>query len=294
MEQIPSAWKERVNKTGACKMTAEEHLKQGDLKSALQSLQEQVRAQPGKAEYRVFLFQLLAVLGQWDRALTQLNVAGELDDAALAMVAMYRQVIACERFREEVFRGRKEPVVFGQPEKWLALAFQALKLTAEGQYIKSQELRERAFESAPAISGSIDGTSFDWLADSDPRLGPVFEAMIEGRYFWVPIQRIRSVAIEKPVDLRDVVWIPAHFTWTNGGESYGVIPARYPESYNNNDPLFALSRKTAWQDFGKGLFLGIGQKTLATDSSDYALMDVRSIQFNAAVDEEPIMEHPGG
>ncbi len=273
-------------------MTAEDCLQQGDIQGALSHLQEQVRAQPAKSEYRVFLFQLLSVMGQWDRALTQLSVAGELDDATLAMVAMYRQVIACERFREEVFLGQHDPVVFGQPQEWLALSLQALKLTAEGQYLKSQDLREQAFELAPAISGNIDGTAFDWLADSDPRLGPVFEAMIEGRYFWVPMQRIRSISIEKPVDLRDVIWIPAHFTWTNGGESYGVIPARYPESYKIDDPLFALSRKTAWQDCGNGLFLGIGQKILTTDASDYALLDIRSIEFNSA--DEPSTEHSGG
>lgn len=273
-------------------MTADEYVKQGDLNAALLQLQSQVKAQPAKAEYRIFLFQLLSVMGQWERALTQLNVAGELDDSTLAMVAMYRQVIACERVREEVFLGRHDPLVFGRPEEWLALSIQALKLTAGGQYTKSQDLREQAFESASAISGNIDGTAFEWLADSDPRLGPVFEAMIEGRYFWVPIQRIRSVDIEKPVDLRDVVWIPAHFTWTNGGESYGVIPARYPESYKADDPLFALSRKTAWQDCGNGLFLGCGQKILTTESSDYALMDIRSIQFNSA--DEPSVESSGG
>lgn len=273
-------------------MTAEEYLMQGDITEALHRLQEQVKAQPAKAECRVFLFQLLSVMGQWDRALTQLSVAGDLDDGALAMVAMYRQVIACERFREAVFLGRQDPVVFGQPEEWLALSLQALKLTAEGQYLKSQHLRNQAFELAPAVSGNIDGMAFDWLADSDPRLGPVIEAIIEGRYFWVPMQRIRSINIEKPVDLRDVVWLPAHFTWTNGGESYGVIPARYPESYKTDDPLFALSRKTAWQDCGNSLFLGIGQKTLTTESSDYPLMDIRFIQLNSA--DEPPMEHPGG
>ena len=273
-------------------MTADEYVKQGNLNAALKQLQEQVKAQPANVEYRVFLFQLLSVLGQWDRALTQLSVAGELDAATLAMVAMYRQVIACERFREDVFLGQRDPVVFGQPEEWLALSIQALKLSAEGQYLKSQDLRDRAFELAPAISGSIDGTVFDWLADSDPRLGPVLEAIIEGCYFWVPLQRIRSLNIEKPVDLRDVAWIPAHFTWTNGGESYAVLPARYPESYKNDDPLFALSRKTAWQDCGNGFFLGIGQKTLTTESSDYALMDIRNIQLDSA--DEPPMEHSGG
>jgi type VI secretion system protein ImpE len=269
-------------------MTAEEYLKQGDLAAALQRLQEQVRAQPAKAEYRVFLFQLLAVMGQWERALTQLNVAAELDAATLAMVAMYRQVIACERFREDVFLGRQDPVVFGKPEEWVALLLSALKLTAQGEYAKSQALRNQAFELAPVVSGKIDGIEFEWLADSDVRLGPVLEAMVEGRYLWVPIQNISSIAIDKPVDLRDVAWLPAHFTWINGGESYGVMPGRYPCSYDNDDPLLALSRKTIWEDCGNELFLGLGQKILTTETTDYPLLDVRSIHFNAPVGQSSV------
>jgi type VI secretion system protein ImpE len=261
-------------------MIAEELLQQGDLKAALEQLQGQVKAQPAKAEYRVFLFQLLSVLGQWDRALTQLNVAGELDAATLAMVAMYRQVIACECFREAVFLGQKDPVIFGKPEEWIALLLQALKLSAQGQSLKSQELRSRAFELIPAVSGSIDGTAFEWLADSDARLGPIVEAMVEGRYLWIPLQCIATINIEKPVDLRDVVWLPAHFTWVNGGESYGIIPARYPLSYKHDDPLLALSRKTVWEDCGNDLFFGLGQKILTTETADYALLDVRTIGFD--------------
>jgi len=260
-------------------MTAEEHLQQGDLKGALQKLQEQVRAQPSKVEYRIFIFQLLAVLGQWDRALTQLNVIEELDDAALAMVVMYRQVIDCERSREEVFLGHRDPVILGQPAEWVALLLQALKLTAEGQYLKSQELRSRAFELAPTLSGSINGTDFDWLADSDTRLGPMLEVIVEGRYLWVPLERIASVTIEEPTDLRDVIWLPAHFAWINGSEYYGVIPARYPASYNSVDPLLALCRKTKWEDCGNDLFLGLGQKILTTEVDDFPLLDVRSIRF---------------
>ncbi|CAA9889681.1 putative cytoplasmic protein,SciE [Candidatus Methylobacter favarea] len=263
-------------------MTAEEYLKHGDIKAALQQLQEQVKAHPAKVEYRIFLFQLLSVMGQWDRALTQLNVAGSLDNASLAMVSMYRQVIACERFREAVFSGDGEPVVFGHPEEWVALLVQALKLTAQGQYLKSRTLRKRAFELAPGCSGTIDTQNFDWLADSDARLGPVIEVIIEGRYLWAPQQRIHSIIIETPVDLRDVIWLPAHFAWSNGGESYGLIPARYPASYQSDDPLLALSRKTEWKNCGDESFLGFGQKIWVTESADYPLMDVRTIQFNSS------------
>jgi type VI secretion system protein ImpE len=270
----------------------EQSLQEGNLQEALAQLQNQVRKDPANASLRVFLFQLLSALGQWGRALTQLNVAGELDSATLAMVAMYRQVIACERFREEVFLGKQDPVVFGRPEEWIALLMQALKLTAQGQYLKSQELRTSAFELAPAISGNIDGAAFEWLADSDARLGPVLEAIVEGRYLWIPFGCIASVTIEKPIDLRDIVWLPAHFTWVNGGESYGVIPSRYPASYNTDDPLLALSRKTKWENLGSDLFLGLGQKILTTETADYPLLDVRSIRFDPS--QEIALEYSGG
>ena len=69
---------------------AEQVLRDGDPELALRLLTDQVRANPADAKLRVFLFQLLCVLGRWDRALNQLNVAGELDASTLAMVQTYR------------------------------------------------------------------------------------------------------------------------------------------------------------------------------------------------------------
>ena len=270
------------------KLSAEEYLQQGDLQEALQQLQQQVRAQPANVQHRTFLFQLLCIQGQWERALIQLSVAGELDDSTLAMVSMYRQVIACERVREEVFKGNKEPVVFGRPEEWVALLIQALHLSSQGKIAQSQELRARALDAATTISGTINSKSFAWLADSDPRLGPVIEVIIDGRYLWIPQERIRTISIEAPVDLRDLIWLPTHFLWSNGGESYGLIPTRYPGSYLSEDPLLALSRKTEWQDCGHDLFIGHGQKMLVTEASDYSLLDVREIQLNSVEEETPV------
>lgn len=61
--------------------------------------QAEVRKAPADAKRRVFLFQLLAVMGDWDRALNQLNVAGELDSGTLAMVSTYREALRCEVLR---------------------------------------------------------------------------------------------------------------------------------------------------------------------------------------------------
>lgn len=268
-------------------MTPEDYLKAGNLKESLQLLQERIKKQPSNSADRIFLFQLLSVMGQWERAQTQLKVLKELDERSIPMVLIYRQVIACEQYREQVFLGQQEPVIFGKPKKWIALLVQALRLTAERNYEASRNLRTQAFEEAASNYGTINGESFAWIADSDPRIGPILEAYIDGRYLWIAWESIRSIVIEEPVDLRDVVWLPAHFTWINGGESYGLLPTRYPFSYQI-DPQLALSRKTIWEEYPYDLCIAYGQRMWTTDQSEYALMDTRAITItpNSEQDKE--------
>jgi type VI secretion system protein ImpE len=259
--------------------TPQELLRAGQLGDALQELQQQVRKNPADAKARVFLFQLLAVLGQWERALTQLNVSGELDPGALAMVQTYREALRCEALREQVFAGKRSPMIFGDPEPWIALMLQALQLDGEGRSAEAQKVRAQAFEQAPATAGSIDGQAFEWIADADQRLGPILEVIVNGNYYWVPMHRIRRVRMEAPEDLRDAVWMPAYLTWSNAGESVGLIPTRYPGTQACEDDQLRLARKTEWTAVGEDAYTGLGQRLLATDSAEYALMDIRQIEF---------------
>lgn len=261
-------------------MEAEEHVRAGRLKEALAELQARVRKQPADAKLRVFLFQLLAVLGQWDRALTQLQVAGELDPSALAMVQTYREALRCELLRREVFAGHRSPVVFGEPAEWMALLVQALKLGADGKLEEAQALRDRAFAAAPTTPGEIDDRRFEWLADADPRLGPMLEAIVNGRYAWIPFHRLSRIELEKPSDLRDLVWTAANLTFENGGQSVALIPTRYPGFEAVEDPRLAMSRATEWRERPFGLFEGIGQRVLTTDQGEHALLDTRVISLD--------------
>jgi type VI secretion system protein ImpE len=86
---------------------AEQSLRNGDPAAALAHLQEQVRAKPADPRLRIFLFQLLCVLGQWERALNQLDVASGLDTEALAMAKTYGDAVRCEAIRDDVFAGKK-------------------------------------------------------------------------------------------------------------------------------------------------------------------------------------------
>ena len=265
---------------------AERAVREGELDTALSLLQGQVRQDPGAAKLRIFLFQLLCVSGQWDRARTQLDLAADLDAGALALAQMYREAIQCERLRAEVFAGRKSPVVFGEPDEWLALLIESLLVTGTARAAEAPNLRARAFDAAPASPGTIDGEPFEWIADADMRLGPVCEAVINGRYYWVPFARLSRIDLEPPADLRDFVWMPAHFAFENGGEAVGVIPTRYPQSEVSPDPLIRLARRTTWEEVAPDEFHGLGQRVLATDAGQHSLLDVRSIRLGATTADD--------
>src|SRR4051812_44308401 len=169
-------------------MTPEELLKQGKLDDCLTAVEKQIRANPADPKLRVLLFQVLAVMGQWDRAQTQLQVAAGMNQANMLMAQVCKQAILCEHLRAEVWAGKRTPLVLGEPEQWVGWMVQAQAMTAAGQHAAASELRARAFEEAPGVAGTIAvGESkpqpFEWIADADERLGPILEAVVDGKYY---------------------------------------------------------------------------------------------------------------
>ncbi|MDX2147799.1 MAG: type VI secretion system accessory protein TagJ [Planctomycetota bacterium] len=277
-------------------MKAADLIKAGKVDEGLLKLQDEVRANPADAKLRVFLFQLLSVMGQWERALTQLDVSAQMDPVNLLMAQVCRQAIMCEMFRAEVFAGQRAPLVFGEPEQWVALMIQANMLEAQGKASEARPLRDQALELAPAVPGTITlGTNetgqggdakgqgkqvaFGWIADADERMGPIAEGIIEGKYYWIPWQRIKALVLEAPADLRDAVWLPATFIWTTGASSVGLMPARYPGSESSPDGLIRLGRKTEWVPGPGGTERVVGQRLFATDEGEFAMLDCRNIQL---------------
>ncbi len=261
---------------------AETALRAGDPRAALQQLTAAVRAKPADASLRVFLAQLLCVLGQWERAHTQLNVVADLDALAIPMRETVGHAIRCELMRAQVFAGKRTPMVFGQPDEWLALLIESLLQQGQGQEALSQDLAQRAFDAAPASRGRIDDQPFEWLADADSRLGPVLEACVNGRYYWVPFARLAQVSFEPPEDLRDCVWMPAQLSFANGGETVALVPTRYAGSHDSADGLICLARKTEWTPIGEERYAGLGQRVLVSDAGEHDLMTVRRIEFDDA------------
>ena len=261
-------------------MNAAELLRSGDVDAALKRLTEQIRADPSNSKLRVFLFQLLCVNGAWARAKTQLDVALSMDKDTMLMSRVYSEAMQCEEERRKAFAGEAAPTIFGAPQPWMAELFEAIRLDRREEHQAAGALRERAFAAAPATSGKIDGREFAWIADADGRLGPLVEAIINGRYFWVPFLRLARIAVEAPSDLRDQVWMPAHVTFANGGETVALIPTRYFGSESSPDPLIRLARKSEWAEVAPGTFEGRGQRLFATDEGEFPLMDIRLVELD--------------
>jgi type VI secretion system protein ImpE len=163
----------------------------------------------------------------------------------------------------------------------MGLLIKANELVALGQTATAADLRAQAFNAAPPTAGTINGKPFLWIADADQRLGPMLEVILDGGYYWIPFHRIRRIHIEKPSDLRDLVWIPAQFVWSNGGENSGHVPARYPRSEIANDDALRLGRRTEWADTGEGLITGLGQRVLATDTDEHPLLECGIIDLQS-------------
>ena len=250
------------------------------LDGALKALQQEIRSHPDELRLRVLLFQLLSLLGQWERALAQLQVIAKLDDSLTLLAQTYRVALRSEIFRADVFAGKRAPHILGEPKAWLAQLIEALQQEHQGQTKLAQALRRDAIEGAPEIAGSAGEQEFNWITDGDARLGPILEAIMQGQYYWLSFDQISQIRMEAPTDLRDLVWAQARITLINEGEIMALLPVRYLDLSAADDAI-RLAQKTDWKCIAEDMYVGQGQKMWMTDQAEFALLDTRAIHFTS-------------
>lgn len=258
---------------------AESRLRAGDLTGALEALSAQVRSMPSDAAARVFLFQLLAATGQWGRARIQLEASQQLDAGNAILGAMYEGLLSVEEQRTAFFAGEGMPVLHSSGD-WMELLAQAVLFDAQEERVSASQARAQAFALAPATPGMLDGTPFAWLADADPRFGPCLEMLVEGAYAWVACSELASLQLEPPMSLCDTLWVPAVIGWHDGRQSHGFVFGRYPGSERAHDAALQLGRRTEWTGSEGDGWRGCGQRMLASDTKEHALLDVRRLTFD--------------
>lgn len=243
----------------------------------IEELQADIRNNPGKVEYRIHLSQLLMVSGQWQKALQQLQTAAQLDNKAAAMAQTYRALIQAEIAREQVFKGLSNPQHISSPDDWEVLLAESLVARSHHQLDAAEKFLQQAFNDAPACTFTINESTAAWIADGDSRLGPVCEVFINGKYYWIPFNKIQQITIEAPQDLRDLVWIPTLVTLTNSSQHLGFLPSRYALSYTQGNDQLSLASLTEWAAIDEHNWAGLGQKILVTDQGEYPLLTARTL-----------------
>ena len=253
------------------------------LAEQLENLQAQIRRDASSAKLRVHLFQLLCVMGRWQRALEQLQLCAQLDSTSVPMARMYREAISCEIFRGEVFAGKRPPQVMGKPPSWIGMLIEALRHQGSGDTQAADETRAQAFEQAEPTACSVDGVSCEWLTDGDARLGPVCEIYANGQYYWLPFESCSAIEIDPPTDMRDLVWSSAELLLPNQGRVPVLIPTRYPEPGQLEQPdaedNLKQSRATRWIENAEDVWFGVGQRVWMSDMGEHAILDTRSISM---------------
>ncbi|RHW17015.1 virulence protein SciE type [Sphingomonas gilva] len=253
---------------------ADRRLRDGDLDGARAALIEVVRAKPADQQARMFLFQLLALAGEWDKARTHLNMLAQLSPEAQMLSVAYGQAIEAERLRADVFAGR-QPMIQLDASDWAQGIADAITHFAAGRTAEGEAARDAAFEAAPDMRGSFNDVAFDWIADGDGRFGPTFEAIVGGRYGIIPFDKVERIESEGPKDLRDVMWYPVQIALTAGQTIAAMLPARYPGTEASGTGLEKLGRGTSWREEAWGE-AGVGQRLWTTsDGEDHPLLDLR-------------------
>jgi type VI secretion system protein ImpE len=252
---------------------------QGELSAALKQLTQDVRANPTDSHLRIFLFELLCFAGDLDRAEKQLDVVAHQNSEMQIGAIVYKQILQAEKARRAVFSGNQVPEFLAKPPEHATYHLEALKLLREGETAEALILLEKAWELRSSLSGAIEGKLFHQFEDSDPFLGPFLEAIVNGRYHWLPLERIQSIELIKPQHLRDLIWARARIESLDGEAGDVFLPVLYSGSSDHPEDAVKLGRATAWIDKGAGLVRGAGQRMFLIDEQEHSMLELTEIHF---------------
>jgi len=223
----------------------------GRVTEAIAALGAWLRDNPADVSQRTFLFELLCLAGQYDRAEKQLSVLSQGSKEAQLGATMYYAALHAEKERNELFRNQAFP----------------------------------QSEASDKISGTLNGKPFTSFRDADPDIGARLEVYAAGAYLWIPFCHIGSLAMGPPQHLRDMLWASA--TVMTGPSFKGmelgqvIIPAIYPFSWKDPDESVWLGRTTVWGADEEGREYPSGQKIFLVDGEEFPLLELRTLEFQS-------------
>lgn len=270
-------------------MNARELLDKGELVAAIESLTNEIKAQPSDLSRRTFLFELLCFAGDLVRARKQLDVIGQLSGIAEVRngVQVYQDLLAAETARVRLFEEGRRPRFLLAPTSRAELHLEALDHDRQGRLGEARAELDRAAAETPLLRGVLEGADFDEIRDGDDLLAAALEVYSGDGYYWVPWEHIQYLEVPKPRTLRDLLWTPARLATFDGQLGEVFLPNLYPGSSTSGDDLLRLGRKTEWLDSGSEIVRGAGRKVFLIGEEARTLLELGEVRFAFAGEDTP-------
>lgn len=263
-------------------MNARELYTAGRLREAIEASNAEVKAKPADIDARGFLAELLSLDGNLERADVQLQTIGNQSPELAPMLALHRQLIRAETSRQEFYREGHVPEFLGQPSEHLQLYLQASIAAREGDPGSAGDLLVRAEEERPRVAGTLDGAPFADLRDLDDLGAAVFEVLTStGKFYWIPVDRVRSVEFKAPGRPIDLLWRPAEMVVEDGPDGTVFLPTIYAPLTDEVDEQMRIGRATDWTGEEGVLMRGRGLRTYLVGEEAKTILELGELEFAA-------------
>jgi len=258
--------------------TPKELLEAGKLHEAIQAMNDEVKRNPTDVHRRGFLAELLCASGKFERADAQLEVILQQDPKAAVTVALLRQLIRAETARRDFFASGRLPEFLDTPPAHVQRYVEASIHLREKRPAEAMRLLELAETERPPVHGTCNKRPFDDLRDVNDLTAAVMEVLTStGKFYWIPIERIRSVVFHKPERLRDLIWRRTAMSVAEGPDGEVFVPATYVADGAEVDERALLGRLTEWRGGDGAPSRGIGQVCFLVGEESVPIMQIEEI-----------------
>lgn len=261
-------------------MDSHEHFQAGRLDQAIEAALHDVKQHPTELPRRSFLCELLCYTADLERADKQLDVLSTQDPELAVGVALFRQLIRAEQARRQFFAEGRLPEFVGLPTEPQKLSLQASIEIREGHVETAAKLLDEAEQARPHPRGTCDGQAFDDFRDLDDLLNSSLEVLTSnGKYFWIPAERVERIEFRTPRFPRDLLWVPVHMVVRDGPDGEVYLPTLYVGSHAEQDDALRLGRATDWRGGEGEPVRGFGQRTLLVGEEARPVLELKEIEF---------------
>jgi type VI secretion system protein ImpE len=259
-------------------MNASELYQAGKLQEAITAATTAVKQHPNELSRRGLLAELLCFAGDLERADLQLDVMGHQDPQAAMGIGLFRHLVRAEQARRQVYSQGRLPEFLEQPSPLLRIHLEASIHLREGRPAEAVKMLGQAEEQRPRLSGTCDGRPFTDLRDLDDLTAPLFEVLTSnGKYYWIPMERVESIEFRPPARPRDLLWQRVHLVVRGGPDGEVYLPALYAGSHADADDRIRLGRFTDWKGGQGEPVRGLGQRTFLVGDDSRPTLEIKEI-----------------